>query len=85
MISPPIVLRWRACRASALLVFKRFGDDLVDRPETPDSFVAASYNALFRADEIGAALSEDFDVCNRRGVHPHLSVHRGGKQQSVLR
>ena len=81
MISPPIFLRWRACCASALLVFKRFGDDLVDRPETPDSFVAASYNALFRADEIGAALSEDFDVCNRRGVHPHLSVHRGGKQQ----
>ena len=72
MISPPIVLRWRACCASALLVFKRFGDDLVDRPETPDSFVAASYNALFRADEIGAALSEDFDVCNRRGVLPHL-------------
>ena len=30
MISPPICfLRWRACRASALLVFKRFGDDYV--------------------------------------------------------
>jgi hypothetical protein len=26
-------------------------------------------------------LFEDFDVCNRRGVHPHLSVHRGGEQQ----
>jgi hypothetical protein len=34
-----------------------------------------------RADEIGAALSEDFDVWNRHGVHPHLSVHRWGKQQ----
>jgi hypothetical protein len=67
LISPPIVLRWRACCASALLVFKRFGDDLVDRPETPDSFVAASYNALFRADEIGAALSEDLTFATVAG------------------
>jgi hypothetical protein len=30
-----------ACGASALLVFKRFGDDFIDRPETPNSFVSA--------------------------------------------
>jgi hypothetical protein len=35
LISPPIFLRWRACCTSALFVFKRFGDDVVDRPETP--------------------------------------------------
>ena len=26
-------LRWRACCTSALLVFKRFGDDVVDQPD----------------------------------------------------
>ena len=66
---------------SALLVFKRFGDDLVDRPETPDSFVAASYNALFRADEIGAALSEVSTFAIVAGCIHIFPFHRGGKQQ----
>jgi hypothetical protein len=85
LISPPILLRWRAGCASALLVFKRFGDDCVDRPETPDSFVAPNEHALFPGHEIGAALSEDFDVCNRRGVPSTSCRSSRGQAAAVLR
>src|SRR5260370_10665359 len=85
------MLNWSAgsCRSTflpterplALPVCERLCDDFVNRPETSDSFVAAGEHPLFRTNEIGATLSQDFDIRNGCGVEPHFAVHRGGKEQ----
>jgi len=61
LISPPFFLRWRACCAPALLVFKRFGDDFVDRI----AFTTTSAAELITAQRRGEPMAQRIERYNR--------------------
>src|SRR5580704_18893713 len=70
-----------ACGASALLVFKRCGDDFVDRPETQIPSYPQANMPFSGPMKMALRCLRMSTFATVAGCIPHLSVHRGGKQQ----
>jgi len=60
---------------------QRAFDDLINAPQTSETFIPAREQARFGADEFDAARLEQRDVVLRRRVLPHLSIHRRRDEQ----
>ena len=56
------------------------GDDVLDRSQSADAFIAAGEFALGGIDELASVLFQLRDIALSRRVLPHFAVHRGGDQ-----